>query len=96
MGDTGSLSLGAALGTVSILIREEFLLVIVGGIFVAEALQLFFKFGRFGLIKSVYSKCRLCITIFLLGGWEESKVVIRFWIVALLLMLMALSTLKLR
>jgi phospho-N-acetylmuramoyl-pentapeptide-transferase len=96
MGDTGSLSLGAALGTVSILIREEFLLVIVGGIFVAEALSVILQVWSFRTYKKRIFKMSPLHYHFLLGGWEESKVVIRFWIVALLLMLMALSTLKLR
>jgi len=96
MGDTGSLSLGAALGTVSILIREEFLLVIVGGIFVAEALSVILQVWSYRTRKKRIFKMAPLHYHFLLGGWEESKVVIRFWIVGLLLMLMALSTLKLR
>ena len=96
MGDTGSLSLGAALGTVSILIREEFLLVIVGGIFVAEALSVILQVWSYRTRKKRIFKMSPLHYHFLLGGWEESKVVIRFWIVGLLLMLMALSTLKLR
>ena len=96
MGDTGSLSLGAALGTVSILIREEILLVIVGGIFVAECLSVILQVWSFRTYKKRIFKMSPLHYHFLLSGWAESKVVIRFWIIGLLLMLMALSTLKLR
>jgi phospho-N-acetylmuramoyl-pentapeptide-transferase len=96
MGDTGALALGAAMGTVGVLIKEEFLLFIVGGIFVAEALS---------VIIQVVS-CRTCgKRVFRMTplhhhfeklNWPESKIVIRFWIIAAILVLIALSTLKLR
>ncbi|MFQ6041761.1 MAG: phospho-N-acetylmuramoyl-pentapeptide-transferase, partial [Candidatus Poribacteria bacterium] len=97
MGDTGALALGAAIGTVAVLIKEEFLLFIVGGIFVAEALSV--------IIQVVSCRMRHGKRVFLMTplhhhfeklGWPESKIVIRFWIVAAILVLIALSTLKLR
>ncbi len=96
MGDTGSLALGATLGTVAVLIKQEFLLVIVGAIFVAEALSVIIQvlsFRTFG--KRVFRMAPVHYH-FLLLGWKESKIVIRFWIVGLILVLMALSTLKFR
>jgi len=97
MGDTGSLALGGLLGAVSIIIKQEILLAIVGGIFVLEALSVIVQVGYFKL-----SGGR---RIFLMApfhhhfekkGWPESKVVIRFWIVSIILGLVALATLKLR
>jgi phospho-N-acetylmuramoyl-pentapeptide-transferase len=97
MGDTGALALGAAIGTVAVLIKEEFLLFIVGGIFVAEALSV--------IIQVVSCRMRRGKRVFLMTplhhhfeklGWPESKIVTRFWIVAAILVLLALSTLKLR
>ncbi len=97
MGDVGSLALGGTLGTVSIIIKQEFLLAIVGGIFVMEALSVILQVGYFKLSGGK--------RIFLMApfhhhfekkGWQEPKVVVRFWIVSILLGLMALATLKLR
>ncbi len=96
MGDTGSLALGAAIGTVSILVKEEILLVLVGGIFVVEALSVIIQVWSYKTRKKRVFKMSPIHYHFLLLGWKESKVVIRFWIVALILMLIALSTLKLR
>lgn len=96
MGDTGSLALGAALGTVAILIKEELLLVLVGGIFVVEALSVIIQVWSYRTRKKRVFKMSPLHYHFELLGWKESKIVIRFWIVALILMLMALSTLKLR
>jgi phospho-N-acetylmuramoyl-pentapeptide-transferase len=96
MGDTGSLALGAAIGTVSLMVKEEILLVIVGGIFVAEALSVILQVWSFQTRGKRIFKMAPLHHHFEQLGWDESKVVIRFWIVALLLMLMALSTLKLR
>ncbi|MCZ6680369.1 MAG: phospho-N-acetylmuramoyl-pentapeptide-transferase [Candidatus Poribacteria bacterium] len=96
MGDTGSLALGGALGTVSILIKEEMLLLLVGGLFVAEALSVIIQVWSYKTRKKRVFKMSPLHYHFLLIGWKESKVVIRFWIVGLILMLMALSTLKLR
>jgi phospho-N-acetylmuramoyl-pentapeptide-transferase len=97
MGDVGSLALGGALGAVAIIIKQEFLLAIVGGIFVLEALSVIMQVGYF---KMTHGR-----RIFLMApfhhhfekkGWHESKVVVRFWIVSVLLGLLAIATLKLR
>ncbi|MBB5347612.1 phospho-N-acetylmuramoyl-pentapeptide-transferase [Desulfoprunum benzoelyticum] len=97
MGDVGSLALGGALGAVAIIIKQEFLLAIVGGIFVLEALSVIMQVGYF---KMTHGR-----RIFLMApfhhhfekkGWHESKVVVRFWIVSILLGLLAIATLKLR
>ncbi len=97
MGDVGSLSLGGALGLVAIIIKQEILLVIVGGVFVMEALSVILQVG--------YFKVSGGKRIFLMApfhhhfekkGWDEPKVVVRFWIVSIVLGLAALATLKLR
>ncbi len=97
MGDVGSLALGGALGAVSIIIKQEFLLAIAGGVFVMETISVILQVGYFKLSKGK--------RIFLMApfhhhfekkGWAEPKVVIRFWIVSIILGLMALATLKLR
>jgi phospho-N-acetylmuramoyl-pentapeptide-transferase len=97
MGDVGSMALGGALGTIAILIKQEFLLVIVGGLFVVEALSVIVQVASF--------KSRRGKRVFLmaplhhhfeLSGWSEMKVVIRFWIVAIIFALLGLATLKLR
>jgi phospho-N-acetylmuramoyl-pentapeptide-transferase len=95
MGDTGSLPLGATLGTCALLIKQEFLLIIVGGIFVAETLSVIIQVLSYRTFGKRVIKMSPLHYHFLLSGWRESKVVIRFWIVALILMLIALSTLKL-
>lgn len=95
MGDTGSLPLGATLGTCALLIKHEFLLLIVGGIFVAEALSVIIQVISYRTTGKRVIKMSPLHYHFLLSGWKESKVVIRFWIVALILMLIALSTLRL-
>jgi phospho-N-acetylmuramoyl-pentapeptide-transferase len=96
MGDTGSLALGAALGTISILIKEEILLVIVGGIFVAETLSVIIQVASYKTRKKRVFRMSPLHHHFEQLGWPESKVVLRFWIIGLVLMLIALSTLKLR
>ena len=96
MGDTGSLALGAALGTISILIKEEILLVIVGGIFVAEALSVIIQVASYKTRKKRVFRMSPLHHHFEQLGWPEPKVVLRFWIIGLILMLIALSTLKLR
>jgi phospho-N-acetylmuramoyl-pentapeptide-transferase len=97
MGDVGSLALGGALGSVAIIIKQEILLAIVGGIFVMEALSVIMQVGYFKMTKGK--------RIFLMApfhhhfekkGWHESKVVVRFWIVSIILGLFAIATLKLR
>ena len=96
MGDTGSLALGAALGTVAVLIKQETLLVLVGGLFVVEAVSVILQVGSFKLRGKRIFKMAPLHHHFELAGWPESKVIIRFWIVAILFALFALSTLKLR
>ena len=96
MGDTGSLALGATLGTVAVLIKQEFLLVVVGAIFVAETLSVIIQVWSYRTFGKRVFKMSPIHYHFLLSGWKESKVVIRFWIVGLILVLIALSTLKLR
>ena len=96
MGDTGALALGAAMGTVAVLIKEEFFLFIVGGIFVAEALSVIIQVVSFRMRgKRVFLMTPLHHHFEKLG-WPESKIVTRFWIIAAILVLIALSTLKLR
>lgn len=96
MGDTGSLTLGATLGAVALLIKQEFLLVIVGAIFVVEALSVIIQVWAFRTFGRRVFKMSPIHYHFLLSGWKESKVVIRFWIMGLILVLIALSTLKVR
>ncbi len=96
MGDTGSLALGGALGAVAVLIKRELLLVIVGGLFVAEALSVIIQVAVFKATGRRVFRMAPLHHHFELGNWPESKVVIRFWIVSILLALVTLSTLKLQ
>ena len=96
MGDTGSLALGGALAVISILIKKEILLAIVGGIFVVEALSVIIQVASFKLTGRRVFRMAPIHHHFELAGWPESKLVVRFWIVAALLALVTLSTLKLR
>jgi phospho-N-acetylmuramoyl-pentapeptide-transferase len=97
MGDVGSLSLGGALGTMAIITKQEILLAIVGGIFVMETFSVIFQVGYFKLTqgKRIFRMAPLHHH-FELKGWAEPKVIVRFWIISILLALMAMSTLKLR
>ncbi len=96
MGDTGSLSLGGVLGTMAVLIKHEVLLFVVGGIFAAEVISVILQVGSFKLTgKRIFLMAPLHHH-FELKGWSEQKVVIRFWIVAIMLAVISLSTLKLR
>jgi phospho-N-acetylmuramoyl-pentapeptide-transferase len=96
MGDTGALALGGAIGTVALLIKKELLLVIVGGIFVAEALSVLLQVGSFRLRGKRIFKTAPLHHHFQLMGLAESKVVVRFWIIAVILVFISLATLKLR
>jgi len=96
MGDVGSLALGGALGTTALLIRKEALLVVVGGIFVLEALSVILQVVFFRLTKKRIFKIAPLHHHFQFLGWPESKVIVRFWIVAILLALFTLVTLKIR
>jgi len=96
MGDVGSLALGGALGTIAVLIRQEILLAVVGGIFVAEALSVIIQVASFKLTgKRVFLMAPIHHHFEKLG-WAEPKIVVRFWIVSAILGLVALSSLKLR
>ncbi|MFH1440828.1 MAG: phospho-N-acetylmuramoyl-pentapeptide-transferase [Candidatus Omnitrophota bacterium] len=96
MGDVGSLALGGALGTVALLIRKELLLIIVGGIFVLEAVSVILQVVSFRLTKKRIFKIAPLHHHFQFLGWPENKVIVRFWIIAGLLALFTLVTLKLR
>ncbi len=97
MGDVGALALGGALGTVAVIVRQEIVLAIMGGVFVAETLSvaaqvLYFKFSGG---KRIFRMAPLHHH-YELGGWKETQVVVRFWIITIMLVLFGLSTLKLR
>ena len=96
MGDTGSLSLGGALAVVAVLLKMEFMLAMVGGIFVAEALSVMLQVGSFKMTGRRIFRMAPIHHHFELSGWPENKVVVRFWIVSGILALLSLSTLKLR
>jgi phospho-N-acetylmuramoyl-pentapeptide-transferase len=97
MGDVGSLPLGGALGAIAVITKQEILLVIVGGLFVMEALSVIFQVGFFKVTKGrrIFRMAPLHHH-FELKGWAEPKVIVRFWIIAIALALVAMSTLKLR
>ena len=96
MGDVGSLSLGAALGMVAVISKQEILLVIVGGVFVVEALSVIFQVSSFKVRGKRIFKMAPLHHHFELKGWTEPKIIVRFWIISIVLALLALSTLKLR
>ena len=96
MGDVGALALGAALGTVAVIVRQEFVLVIMGGLFVVEALSVMLQVGWY---KKTKKRIFLMAPIhhhFEQKGWKETQVVVRFWIITIVLVLVGLSTLKIR
>lgn len=96
MGDVGSLSLGAALGTVAVISKHELLLILVGGVFVIEALSVIFQVASYKMRKKRVFLMAPLHHHFELKGWEEPKIVIRFWIISIILALLSLLTLKLR
>ncbi len=102
MGDVGALALGGALGTVAVITRQEIVLGIMGGVFVAEALSVMAQVGYFKYTKKKYGEGRRILKMaplhhhFEKSGWTETQVVIRFWIVTMLLCLVGLASLKLR
>ena len=96
MGDVGSLALGGAIGTVAVVIKQELLLVFVGGVFVIEALSVMVQVLSYKMRGKRVFRMAPLHHHFELGGWKESKVIIRFWIAALIFALFSLSTLKLR
>ena len=102
MGDVGALALGGALGTVAVIVRQEIVLAIMGGIFVVEALSVMLQVSWFKFTKKRYGQGRRLLKMaplhhhFEKSGWKETQVVVRFWIITILLCLVGLSTLKLR
>ncbi len=96
MGDVGSMALGGALGTTAVLIKQEFVLVIAGGLFVLEAASVILQVASFQLRGKRIFRMSPLHHHYELSGWSETKVVIRFWIVAIIFALLALATLKLR
>lgn len=96
MGDTGSLALGGAIGSMAVVTRNELLLVLVGGVFVAEALSVMIQVSHFKKTGRRVFKMAPIHHHFELLGWAESKIVIRFWIIAAILALLGLSTFKIR
>ena len=102
MGDVGALALGGALGTVAVIVRQEIVLFIMGGVFVAETVSVMLQVGWFKYTKRRYGQGRRIFRMaplhhhFEVGGVKESQVVVRFWIVTMMLVLFGLSSLKLR
>jgi phospho-N-acetylmuramoyl-pentapeptide-transferase len=102
MGDVGALALGAALGTIAVIVRQEIVLAIMGGIFVVEALSVMLQVSYFKYSKKKFGEGRRIFKMaplhhhFEKSGWHETQVVVRFWIITMLLCLVGLSTLKLR
>ncbi|MCB9092411.1 MAG: phospho-N-acetylmuramoyl-pentapeptide-transferase [Halobacteriovoraceae bacterium] len=96
MGDVGSLSLGGFLGTMAVLTKNEILFVLIGGVFVMEALSVIIQVGSFKLRKKRVFKMAPIHHHFELKGWKEPKVIVRFWIISLVLAVLSLASLKLR
>ncbi len=102
MGDVGALALGGALGTIAVIVRQEIVLFIMGGVFVAETVSVMLQVGYFKYTRRRYGQGRRIFRMaplhhhFEVGGVKESQVVVRFWIVTMMLVLFGLSTLKLR
>ncbi len=102
MGDVGALALGGALGTIAVIVRQEVVLAVMGGIFVVEALSVMLQVSWFKYTKRRYGQGRRLFQMaplhhhFEKKGWKETQVVVRFWIITMLLCLVGLSTLKLR
>ncbi len=102
MGDVGALALGGALGTIAVIVRQEVVLAVMGGVFVLEALSVMVQVSYFKYTKKKYGEGRRILLMaplhhhFEKSGWKETQVVVRFWIITMLLVLVGLSTLKLR
>ena len=96
MGDTGSLALGGALGVVAVMVKQEIVLALVGGIFVIEALSVIFQVTSYKTRGKRIFKMAPIHHHFELKGWAEPKVIVRFWIISIILALLAISTLKIR
>jgi phospho-N-acetylmuramoyl-pentapeptide-transferase len=96
MGDVGALALGAALGVLAVLVRQEVVLVIMGGVFVMETLSVIIQVASFKLTGKRVFRMAPIHHHFELKGWPEPRVIVRFWIITVILVLIGLATLKLR
>jgi len=102
MGDVGALALGGALGTIAVIVRQEIVLFIMGGVFVVETLSVMMQVLYFKYTKRRYGEGRRILRMaplhhhFEVGGWKETQVVVRFWIISMMLVLIGLASLKLR
>ena len=102
MGDVGALALGGALGTIAVIVRQEIVFFVMGGIFVVEAISVMAQVAYFKYTKKRFGEGRRVLKMaplhhhFEKSGWRETQVVVRFWIITMLLCLVGLSTLKLR
>ena len=102
MGDTGSLSIGAALGTLAVLLKKEILLIIIGGVFVIESISVILQVTYYKYSKKKYGKGKRLFRMaplhhhFELLGWNENHVVVRFWIIGVMLALLSLATFKIQ
>ena len=96
MGDVGALALGAALGTIAVIVRQEIVLFIMGGVFVVESLSVMLQVASFKLTGRRIFRMAPLHHHYELKGWKENQVVVRFWIITMMLILVGLSTLKLR
>ena len=102
MGDVGALALGGMLGTIAVIVRQEIVLFIMGGVFVAETLSVMLQVAWFKYTKRKYGQGRRILRMaplhhhFEVGGWKETHVVVRFWIISMMLVLIGLSSLKIR
>ncbi|UCD70297.1 MAG: phospho-N-acetylmuramoyl-pentapeptide-transferase [Betaproteobacteria bacterium] len=96
MGDVGALALGAALGTIAVIVRQEIVLLVMGGVFVVETLSVILQVASFKLTGKRVFRMAPLHHHYELKGWKENQVVVRFWIITMMLVLVGLSTLKLR
>jgi phospho-N-acetylmuramoyl-pentapeptide-transferase len=96
MGDIGALALGAALGTIAVIVRQELILVVMGGIFVIETLSVMIQVASFKLTGKRVFRMAPIHHHFELKGWPEPRVIVRFWIISVVLVLVGLATLKVR
>ena len=96
MGDIGALALGAVLGTIAVIVRQELVLVVMGGIFVIETLSVMIQVASFKLTGKRVFRMAPIHHHFELKGWPEPRVIVRFWIISVVLVLVGLATLKIR
>ncbi len=96
MGDVGALALGAALGTIAVIVRQEVVLFVMGGVFVMETLSVIIQVASFKLTGKRVFRMAPIHHHFELKGWPEPRVIVRFWIITVILVLVGLATLKLR